>query len=60
MPHLQAAVGELGDTGFFTRRVGLETVCVARQLGTYPIQALGKKWLGMRVANLDNGATPSD
>ncbi|WP_399138463.1 RDD family protein [Streptomyces sp. NBUA17] len=22
-------------------------------------QTLGKKWLGMRVANLDNGATPS-
>ena len=39
-PHLRAAVGEFGDTGFFTRRVGLETVCVARQLGTYPIQAL--------------------
>src|ERR1051325_6927906 len=39
-PHLRAAVGELGDTGFFTRRVGFETVCVARQLGTYPIQAL--------------------
>jgi DNA-binding IclR family transcriptional regulator len=38
--HLRAAVGELGDTGFFTRRVGLETVCVARQLATYPIQAL--------------------
>jgi len=39
-PHLRAAVAELGDTGFFTRRVGLETVCVARQLGSYPIQAL--------------------
>jgi DNA-binding IclR family transcriptional regulator len=39
-PHLRAAVGEFGDTGFFTRRVGLETVCVARELGTYPIQAL--------------------
>ena len=30
-PHLRAAVGEFGDTGFFTRRVGLETVCVARE-----------------------------
>jgi DNA-binding IclR family transcriptional regulator len=39
-PHLRAAVGEFGDTGFFTRRVGLESVCVARELGTYPIQAL--------------------
>src|SRR6185437_13079533 len=33
-PHLRAAVGEIGDTGFFTRRVGLDTVCVARPLGT--------------------------
>lgn len=39
-PHLRAAVGEIGDTGFFTRRSGLDTVCVARQLGTYPIQVL--------------------
>jgi DNA-binding IclR family transcriptional regulator len=38
--HLRAAVGEIGDTGFFTRRAGLDTVCVARQLGTYPIQVL--------------------
>lgn len=38
-PRLRAAVDELGDTGFFTRRVGLETICVARQLGAYPIQA---------------------
>jgi DNA-binding IclR family transcriptional regulator len=39
-PHLRAAVDEIGDTGFFTRRAGLDTVCVARQLGTYPIQVL--------------------
>jgi len=39
-PHLRAAVGEIGDTGFLTRRAGLDTVCVARQLGTYPIQVL--------------------
>ena len=39
-PHLRAVVGEIGDTGFLTRRVGLDTVCVARQLGTYPIQVL--------------------
>src|ERR1700704_2620872 len=32
-PHLRAAVGEIGDTGFLTRRTGLDTVCVARQLG---------------------------
>ena len=39
-PHLRAAVAEFGDTGFFTRNVGLETICVERQLGTFPIQAL--------------------
>jgi DNA-binding IclR family transcriptional regulator len=39
-PHLRAVVGEIGDTGFLTRRAGLDTVCVARQLGTYPIQVL--------------------
>ncbi|GEP61573.1 transcriptional regulator [Reyranella soli] len=39
-PHLRAAVREIGDTGFLTRRVELDTVCVARQLGTYPIQVL--------------------
>jgi DNA-binding IclR family transcriptional regulator len=39
-PHLRAVVGEIGDTGFVTRRTGLDTLCVARQLGTYPIQVL--------------------
>jgi DNA-binding IclR family transcriptional regulator len=39
-PHLRAAAHEIGDTGFLTRRAGLDTVCVARQLGTYPIQVL--------------------
>lgn len=39
-PHLREVVGEIGDTGFFTRRAGLDTVCVARQLGTYRIQVL--------------------
>jgi DNA-binding IclR family transcriptional regulator len=39
-PHLRAIVGEIGDTGFLTRRSGLDTICVARQLGTYPIQVL--------------------
>ena len=39
-PYLRAAVAEFGDTGFFTRNVGLETICVERQLGAYPIQAL--------------------
>ena len=39
-PHLRDAVGEIGDTGFFTRRAGLDTICVARRSGTYPIQVL--------------------
>jgi DNA-binding IclR family transcriptional regulator len=56
-PHLRSAVGELGDTGFFTRCVGLETVCVARQLGTYPIQALAwdvgeRRPLGVSIAGI--------
>lgn len=40
IPHLRAAVAEIGDTGFLTRRTGLDTVCVARLIGTYPIQVL--------------------
>jgi hypothetical protein len=40
VPHLKAAVGEIGDAGFFTRRAGFDTVCVARQLGAYPVQVL--------------------
>ena len=40
VPHLRAAVDEIGDTGFLTRRVGLDTICVFRQLGNYPIQVL--------------------
>ena len=39
-PHLRAAAREIGDTDFLTRRAGLDAVCVARQLGTYPIQVL--------------------
>src|SRR5262245_45474119 len=39
-PHMRAAVDAIGDAGFFTRRAGLDTVCVARQLGSYPIQVL--------------------
>ncbi|MCF3137537.1 RDD family protein, partial [Streptomyces olivochromogenes] len=34
--------------------VAYDTVLIARTG-----QTLGKKWLGMRVANLDNGSTPS-
>ena len=56
-PHLRAAVGEIGDTGFLTRRTGLDTVCVARQLGTYPIQVLAwdvgeRRPLGVSIAGI--------
>jgi DNA-binding IclR family transcriptional regulator len=40
LPHLNAAVEAIGDTGFLTLRTGLDTVCVARRLGNYPIQVL--------------------
>ena len=34
--------------------IGYDTILISRTG-----QTLGKKWLGLRVANLDNGATPS-
>lgn len=40
VPALGAVVEELGDTGFLTLRTGLDTVCVARRVGRYPIQVL--------------------
>jgi DNA-binding IclR family transcriptional regulator len=39
-PHLTQASAELGDTLFLTVRTGLDTLCVARRIGTYPIQVL--------------------
>jgi len=56
-PHLKAAVGEFGDTGFLTRRAGLDTVCVARHFGTYPIQVLAwnvgdRRPLGVSIAGI--------
>jgi len=40
MPHLDDAADDIGDTLFLTLRAGLETTCVARRLGSYPIQVL--------------------
>jgi len=40
IPHLNEAAAEIGDTVFLTLRSGLETLCVARVLGSYPIQVL--------------------
>jgi DNA-binding IclR family transcriptional regulator len=56
-PHLKTVVGEIGDAGFLTRSAGLDTVCVARQLGTYPIQVLAwdvgeRRPLGVTIAGI--------
>jgi DNA-binding IclR family transcriptional regulator len=39
-PHLAAVSAQLGDTLFLTVRTGLDTLCVARRIGSYPIQVL--------------------
>jgi DNA-binding IclR family transcriptional regulator len=38
--HLVAVSTQLGDTLFLTLRTGLDTLCVARRIGSYPIQVL--------------------
>jgi DNA-binding IclR family transcriptional regulator len=38
--HLDEAAEDIGDTLFLTLRAGLDTICVARRLGGYPIQVL--------------------
>src|SRR3978361_1788451 len=39
-PYLAQASMQLGDTLFLTVRTGLDTLCVARRIGSYPIQVL--------------------
>jgi DNA-binding IclR family transcriptional regulator len=39
-PYLAQASTQLGDTLFLTVRTGLDTLCVARRIGSYPIQVL--------------------
>lgn len=39
-PYLAKASTLLGDTLFMTVRTGLDTLCVARRIGTFPIQVL--------------------
>ena len=39
-PHLAGVSQQVGDTLFLTVRTGLDTLCVARRIGTYPIQVL--------------------
>ncbi|WP_329340179.1 RDD family protein [Streptomyces sp. NBC_01352] len=54
-----------GDDVEYGKSLGQSLVAALLYIGydTFMIvksgQTLGKKWLGMRVANLDNGATPS-
>jgi DNA-binding IclR family transcriptional regulator len=38
--HLSQLAEQLGDTLFLTQRTGGETICVARRLGTYPVQVV--------------------
>jgi len=39
-PYLAEASAQFGDTLFLTVRTGLDTLCVARRIGSYPIQVL--------------------
>ena len=39
-PYLQELASDIGDTVFLTLRSGLDTICIARRLGSYPIQVL--------------------
>lgn len=39
-PHLKRAAETFGDTVFLTIRTGLDTLCVARRLGRFPVQVL--------------------
>lgn len=39
-PYLGRVSNLLGDTLFLTARTGLDTLCVARRIGSYPIQVL--------------------
>ena len=39
-PYLADVSAQLGDTLFLTVRTGLDTLCVARRIGGYPIQVL--------------------
>ncbi|WP_349630016.1 IclR family transcriptional regulator domain-containing protein [Bradyrhizobium tropiciagri] len=39
-PYLEALSNDIGDTIFLTVRTGNDALCVARKIGTYPIQVL--------------------
>jgi DNA-binding IclR family transcriptional regulator len=38
--HLSQLADHLGDTLFLTQRTGGETICIARRLGSYPVQVV--------------------
>ncbi len=64
-PVLDRAARELGDTVFLTVRTRLDTVCLARRLGSYPIQVLeievgARRPLGVSSAGLAMLATLED
>lgn len=61
-PLLQAACDKIGDTIFLTIQVGLDTLCIARRLGKFPVQVLmidagERRPLGMSSAGLAMLAT---
>jgi DNA-binding IclR family transcriptional regulator len=56
-PCLSRAVKSVGDTLFLTQRTGLDTICVARLVGDYPVQVLSlsvgdRRPLGVSSAGL--------
>lgn len=64
-PVLMQVSRQLGDTLFLTTRTGLDTLCIARQIGTYPIQILSievgaRRPLGVSSAGVAILAAMSD
>jgi DNA-binding IclR family transcriptional regulator len=56
-PWLTRVSQQVGDTLFLTVRTGLDTLCVARRIGTYPIQVLSievgaRRQLGVSSAGI--------
>lgn len=65
LPALAEVVETLGDTGFLTLRTGLDTVCLGRRLGSYPVQVLSidvgdRRPLGVSSAGIATLAGLSD
>jgi DNA-binding IclR family transcriptional regulator len=63
-PWLTKVSQQVGDTLFLTVRTGLDTLCVARRIGTYPIQVLSievgaRRPLGVSSAGIAILALPA-